>query len=160
MRRFLVALLTVVALAACGASPGATPASTASSGPVASAVASARASAAPATATPVLSFKAGAWPPAWQRWICSARAQLLREDAQQGGRPGGDAASRAIDDLRQAPNWDPGADFRSLLGKAGFVMLDASPRGGDALKDIVAANAAFEAAYEALKAATGFECPS
>lgn len=159
MRRFLVTLLTVLTLAACGGA-AVTPASTASSGPGPSVPASARPSVAPASATPLPSFKSGDWPPEWQRWVCSARAQLLREDALLGGRPGGDAASRAIDDLRQAPNWEPGADFRSLLGKAGFVMADASPRGGDALKDIVDANAAFEAAYAALKASTGFECPS
>jgi hypothetical protein len=38
-------------------------------------------------------------------------------------------------------------------------MLDASPRGGDALQYIVDANATFEQAYADLQANTGFECP-
>jgi hypothetical protein len=166
MRRALI-LVALLVTAACSAAPAASTGltgSTAGSVPPSAAATprptgTPRPTAAPATPTPALSFKAGDWPADWQIWICSARAQLLREDAQAGGMAGQDAATRAIADLRKAPNWDPGSDLRALLGKAGFVMLDASPRGGDALKDIVDANAAFEQAYEELRAATGFECP-
>jgi hypothetical protein len=160
MRRAVIVLAIIVA--ACSAGPAATPASTLRSGPTSAPTAepTPRPTPAPATPTPALSFKAGDWPPEWQLWICSARAQLLREDAQAGGMAGLDASTQAIADLRKAPNWEPGADLRALLGKAGFVMADASPRGGDALQEIVDANAAFEQAYADLKVSTGFECPT
>jgi hypothetical protein len=160
MRRFVVVLALV--LGACSAVPAATPAPIATSGPKSLPPATAAPTPAATTANPtaVASLKAGDWPPEWQKWICMARGELLRQDAVQGGIAGLDASTQAIAYLRNAPNWEPGADFRALLGKAGFVMADAAPRGGDFLQDIVDANAAFEAAYEALKAATGFECPA
>ena len=169
MRALLIVVATVLAVGC--AAPAASPAPSPSSGPVsARPAASASTSADPeypaltpaATPTPApsVSFKAGDWPPAFQKFICEARAQMLREDALAGGIPGQDAATRALELMKSAPNWEPAVDFRALLGKAGFVMLDASPRGGDFLKDIVDANAAFEAAYEELKSRTGFECPS
>ena len=160
MRALLV--VVAIALAACGASPAATtaPASSvsvtqppAAASPVAPTVAA-------TTPAPPASFKAGDWPPDFQKFICQARAQLLREDALAGGIPGQDAATRALELMKSAPNWEPAADFRALLGKAGFVMLDASPRGGTFLQDIVDANAAFETAYDELNSRTGFECPA
>jgi hypothetical protein len=85
---------------------------------------------------------------------------MLREDAKAGGKAGEDAATQAIADLRKTTiNWNPGADFRSLLGKSAFILLDAAPRGGKAMDDVPPAIQASEKAYNDLKASTGFKCP-
>ena len=72
---------------------------------------------------------------------------------------GEDAATQAIADLHNAPNWDPGGTLRALIGKAGFILLDAAPRSGNAMNDVPPALKAVDAAYQDLKASTGFECP-
>ena len=157
MRLLTVAILAAAVLGGCGAAaaPTTTPAATAAP------VATAAAPTASPTPTPVQSFKSGAWPPEWQRWICAARAQMLREDAKAGGLAGEDAATQAITDLKSTTiNWDPGGDLRALVGKAAFILLDAAPRGGNAMADVPPAIKIFERAYSDLKDATGFECPA
>jgi hypothetical protein len=177
--RRLLLLLVAFALGACsGGAPAAsapvsTGAATSTAGelpsgtpaPTSPPLSSAGGSAAPApggvTPAPSVSYKAGSWPPEWQRWICSARAQMLREDAKAGGHAGEDAATQAIADLKKTTiNWEPGADFRAFLGKAAFILLDAAPRPGSAMDDVPPAIKTFEMAYEELKASTGFECPA
>jgi hypothetical protein len=165
----LIAAIAITG-AGCGSatSSAAPPASVAPVTAAATSAASA-ASVAPPTASPVASTAAsglissrpaGDWPPEWQTAICKARAQLLRDDAKSGGAAGEDAATQAIADLRSTTiNWAPGADLRSLLGKAAFILLDAAPRGGTAMNDVPPAIQAFQTAYDDLKAATGFECP-
>lgn len=168
MRRFILVFALIVA--ACNGAGPATPVPTSAQSPTASAI--------PTIGTPVpfvpspsrpaspaasasQSFEAGNWPPDWQRAICAARAQLLRPDAQQAGRPGEDAATQAIADLKSTQlNWDPGADLRALIGKAGFILLDAAQRGGAALNDVPPAIAAMATAYADLGIATGFTCPA
>jgi len=162
MRRLFAAGLLALVLAGCSGST-ATEAPTAA--PTAPALPPTSAPTAPPTSaviTPAPSqfFKAGDWPPEWQFWICSARAQMLREDAKAGGRAGEDAATQAITDLKKTTiNWEPGADFRALLGKSAFILLDAAPRKGNAMADVPPAINQFERAYDDLRAATGFECP-
>ena len=165
MRGLAAIGLLVVTVAACNASPGLAPTeppATASAGPsaVVTAAASPPAASAPQTPRPSQSFKAGPWPPEWQLWICAAREQMLRQDALAGSTAGEDAATRAISDLKSTQiNWDPGADLRALVGKAAFILLDAAPRGGNAMDDVPPAIKLFERAYSDLKDATGFECP-
>ena len=161
MRRFASFAFVAMVLGACGS---ATPASTSSPSPAATiapaAPPTAATSSAPVGPAASQSFKVGSWPPEWQLRICSARAQMLREDARAGGTPGEDAGTQAIADLKKTTiNWEPGADMRALLGKAAFILLDAAPRGGNAMADVPPAIKAFETAYADLRAATGFECP-
>ena len=166
MHRLAFLVLLVVTVAACGGAassqapaPSAAASTRASAGPTAAATPVP--TAAPLTAAPSQAFKAGGWPPEWQFWICSARAQMLRKDAEAGGHLGEDAATQAIADLKKTQiNWEPGADFRAFLGKSAFILLDAAPRPGNAMADVPPAIATFQKAYEDLKAATGFECPS
>lgn len=166
MRPFLV-LVALIAVA-CGTpaatappNPAPTPAfPSLQSSPIPTAAPTPLGTTAAITPASSLAFKAGAWPAEWQLWICTARAEMLREDAKKGGTAGEDAATQAIADLRKTTiNWDAGADLRQLLGKAAFILLDAAPRGGNAMNDVPPAIEAFETAYSDLKAATGFECP-
>jgi hypothetical protein len=164
VRRFATLIVLAAVVGACTGTAVATPAPTsvptiAPTAVPASAAPAASTPAASPSAAPSLSFKAGPWPPDWQKWICEARAQLLREDAKAGGAAGEDAATQAIADLHLAPNWDPGGTLRALIGKAGFILLDAAPRSGNAMNDVPPALKAVEAAYQDLKASTGFECP-
>ena len=172
MRQFPALVLVALALSACTGPSGGSTTASAPPSPAASAAETPSAtdigtpvpfvpsSTAAITAAPSRSFKAGPWPPEWQFWICSARAQMLREDAKAGARAGEDAATQAIADLKRTTiNWDPGADLRALIGKAAFILEDAAPRPGNAMADVPPAIKAFERAYSDLRDSTGFECP-
>jgi hypothetical protein len=144
-----MALLLALTLSACGGGTVATDAP-ASAGT-------------PAPSTPLPSLRTpepgASWPPAWGDAICMAWAQLQRADAAAGGTPGTDAATRALEVMKKAGAWPPGAAFRSALGRDAFTLLDASPRGGQALSDRGLTLRAAESAYLELNAATGFSCP-
>jgi hypothetical protein len=163
MRQLVVLAVLAIAVSACtGAAPTIAPATTAPTAAPATAAQPTAAATRPAiTPPPSQSFKAGEWPPEWQLWICSARAQMLRDDAKAGGTAGEDAATQALADLHKTTlNWQPGADLRALIGKAAFILLDAAPRKtGNAMADVPPAIKAFETAYQELKGSTGFECP-